>query len=52
MNVMKSILLVCGVALAVTVFNLPIGYLLGIVVTIGSVAVLAQESNVRYSFLI
>ena len=25
MNVMKSILLVCGVALAVTVFNLPIG---------------------------
>jgi hypothetical protein len=49
---MKSISLVCGFALIIAVFNLPIGYytLLRIVVTIGSVVLLIQEAKDGINF--
>lgn len=49
---MKTILAVCGMALIIGVFNLPIGYytLLRVVVTAGSVAVLVQESKEGINF--
>lgn len=49
---MRTILFVCGMALILAVFNLPIGYytLLRIIITVVSIVVLVQESKEGISF--